>query len=42
MSLNRRQFLAAGAALGVTGALAQPSTPLPFLINLQPDHCLIA
>ena len=40
MSLNRRQFLAAGAALGVTGALAQPSTPLPFLINLQPDPLL--
>ena len=35
MTLNRRRFLAAGAALGATSALAQPSSPLPFLINLQ-------
>lgn len=40
MTLNRRQFLAAGAALGTTAALAQPTSPLPFLINLQSSPLL--
>lgn len=40
MTLNRRQFLAAGAALGATGALAQPTQPLPFLITLQSQPLL--
>ena len=35
MTFNRRRFLAAGTALGATSALAQPTSPLPFLINLQ-------
>jgi len=40
MTLNRRQFLAAGAALGTTAALAQPTVPLPFLIAMQSDPLL--
>ena len=40
MTFNRRQFLAAGAVLGATGALAQPTSPLPFLINMQSDPLL--
>ncbi len=40
MTLNRRQFLAAGAALGSTAALAQPSTPLPFLITMASEPLL--
>ena len=40
MSVNRRQFLAAGAALGATAALAEPTSPLPFLINMQADPLL--
>ena len=40
MTFNRRQFLAAGAALGAGAALAQPSSPLPFLINMQADPLL--
>lgn len=40
MTLNRRQFLAAGSALTATAALAQPTSPLPFLINMQSDPLL--
>src|SRR5574343_1376278 len=40
MSLNRRQFLAAGAALGATASIAAPTGPLPFLINMQSDPLL--
>jgi hypothetical protein len=40
MTFNRRQFLAAGAVLGATSALAQPTSPLPFLINMQSDPLL--
>ena len=40
MSFNRRQFLAAGAALGATGAIAAPTSPLPFLIQMQSDPLL--
>ena len=40
MSFNRRQFLAAGTALGATNALAQPTSPLPFLITMQSDPLL--
>ena len=40
MKLNRRQFLAAGAALGASVAVAQPTSPLPFLINMQSDPLL--
>ena len=40
MSFNRRKFLAAGAALGTTGAIAAPTSPLPFLIQMQSDPLL--
>ncbi len=40
MNFNRRQFLAAGAALGATGAIAAPTSPLPFLIQMQSDPLL--
>jgi len=40
MTFNRRQFLAAGTALGATAAIAQPSSPLPFLITMQSDPLL--
>lgn len=40
MSLNRRQFLAAGAALGATASIAAPTSPLPFLIQMQSDPLL--
>ncbi len=40
MTFNRRQFLAAGTALGATAALAQPTSPLPFLITMQSDPLL--
>ncbi len=40
MTLNRRQFLAAGAALGATASIAAPSSPLPFLIQMQSDPLL--
>jgi len=40
MTFNRRQFLSAGAALGATAAIAQPTSPLPFLINMQSDPLL--
>jgi hypothetical protein len=40
MTFNRRQFLAAGAALGASAAVAQPTSPLPFLINMQSDPLL--
>src|SRR5574343_1659653 len=40
MTFNRRQFLAASAALGVGSAIAQPTSPLPFLINLQSSPLL--
>ncbi len=40
MTFNRRQFLAAGAALGAATAIAQPTSPLPFLINMQSDPLL--
>lgn len=40
MTLNRRQFLAASGAITATSALAQPTSPLPFLITLQSDPLL--
>jgi NADH dehydrogenase FAD-containing subunit len=40
MSFNRRKFLAAGSALTAAAAIAQPSSPLPFLINMQSDPLL--
>lgn len=41
MKPDRRRFLAAGAALGATAALAQPAaSPLPFLITTQSDPLL--
>ena len=40
MTLNRRQFLAAGAALGATASIAAPTSPLPFLIQMQSDPLL--
>ena len=40
MTFDRRRFLAAGTALGATAALAQPSSPLPFLITMQSDPLL--
>jgi NADH dehydrogenase FAD-containing subunit len=40
MGFNRRQFLAAGAALGATSAIAAPTLPLPFLITLQSQPLL--
>jgi hypothetical protein len=40
MSLNRRQFLAASAALGATASIAAPTSPLPFLIQMQSDPLL--
>lgn len=36
----RRQFLAAGAALGAGTAMAQATAPLPFLITTQSDPLL--
>lgn len=40
MTFNRRQFLTAGSALTASAALAQPSSPLPFLITVQSDPLL--
>ena len=40
MTINRRQFLAAGAALGASASIAAPSNPLPFLIQMQSDPLL--
>ena len=40
MTFDRRQFLTAGTAIGATAALAQPSSPLPFLITMQSDPLL--
>ena len=40
MTFNRRQFIAAGSALTATAALAQPTSPLPFLITMQTDPLL--
>ena len=40
MTLNRRKFLAAGAALGATASIAAPTSPLPFLIQTQSDPLL--
>ena len=40
MTFNRRQFIAAGSALTATAALAQPTSPLPFLITMQSDPLL--
>src|SRR5574343_65729 len=37
MTLNRRQFLAAGASLAATASIAAPTSPLPFLIQMQSD-----
>ena len=40
MTFNRRQFIAASSALTATVALAQPTSPLPFLITTQSDPLL--
>lgn len=40
MTFNRRQFIAASSALTATAALAQPTSPLPFLITTQSDPLL--
>ncbi|HZX32713.1 MAG TPA: FAD-dependent oxidoreductase [Rhodocyclaceae bacterium] len=40
MTITRRQFIAAAGALGAGAALAQPTTPLPFLITTQSDPLL--
>ena len=42
-SFTRRQFLATAGAIGATAtasALAQPVSPLPFLITVQGDALL--
>ena len=40
MTFNRRQFIAASSALTATAALAQPTSPLPFMITTQSDPLL--
>lgn len=40
MSFKRRQFLSVAAALSAGSVLAQPTQPLPFLINLQSSPLL--
>ena len=37
MTPNRDNFLAAGAALRSNGSIAAPTSPLPFLIQMQSD-----